>query len=128
MVHPEVKMKILKELENLEWKTDWNHQANAIALPQAIKEMEQLRDLGYVATKNLCPKTDNHHDWMDYAKLLTQIHNRDQRPQKYTILRTEIKMSHLFSLYSIVYYFNIGGGGRFDYFLFSLYSVVFISI
>ena len=83
-------MKILEELENLEWKTQWNCQANAETLPEAIKEMEALKDLGYVATVNLCPQSENHHEWMNYARLLTQIHNRDQRPQRYTILRIGI--------------------------------------
>ena len=85
-----MKSRILDELQALETTISWNQQGMATTITEALSEIDRNLDIGWHQTALLQPQSLNFHEWMDFALLLTKIHNRDLLPKRYTILRTVI--------------------------------------
>ena len=78
------------ELHKLRTAISWNSTGEARTLKSAIAEIEFGKDIGWQQTAFLMPATDDYHEWMDYAYLLTRIHNRELSPKRFTLLRKAI--------------------------------------
>ena len=87
--HP-TKSRIILELQQLRNAISWNSLGEARTIKSAIAEIEFGKDIGWQQTALLMPATDDFHDWMDYAYLLTRLHNRELSPKRFTLLRKAI--------------------------------------
>ena len=65
----------------------WNNQGQAKSIQASIAEMKNGLDIGWQRTADLEPRSDDFHHWMHFSYLLTVIHNRDNSPKKYSIIR-----------------------------------------
>ena len=116
-----VKSRILKALEDLEHSIRWNGLSQAADLKNAIIDIKKDMDLGWEKTAALVPTSEDHHEWMDFAYLLTRIYNRDNVTKKYSVIRKVINIVHTLLVIIleeevgfIAFHISLfGGGGRF---------------
>ena len=59
-------------------------------IKQLIALARRNEPIGWNSLYNIKPCSNCHHEWMEFAHLLTLIYNRDQTPKRYTIIRIEI--------------------------------------
>ena len=88
-----MKKRIQDELDALKDKISWNNNGSARSIKDSLTELKEGKDIGWEGTKSLMPSSDDFHHWMNFAYLLTIIHNRDCEPKRYSITR---KRYHLF--------------------------------
>ena len=92
LINPKIKQLIVDELEKLKTSIHWNSKGVATNIQQAIEETRTGHDLGWEKTKSLMPRSDDHHHWMHFCHLLTILHNRDNSPKRFSIIRNAIKI------------------------------------
>lgn len=73
-------------MEDIRW-TNTADVVGDLTLVRALEFAKNDQDAGYENTLSLQPKTDCHHEWMEYARLLTLLFNRNRVFKKFTILR-----------------------------------------
>ena len=56
-------------------------------LKEAIRKAKLGIDIGRQNTEALIPEDMNHHNWMDFAFLVTMLANRDNEPQIMTMIQ-----------------------------------------
>lgn len=86
----------------MESTIQWNNQSSATSIKDAIADMKLGKDIGWMGTNALMPKSDDFHHWMHFAHLLTVIYNRDCSPKKFSIIR----------IGKLLEISRLGGGGR----------------
>ena len=74
----------------METSIRWNNLSSATSIKDAIEDMKQNKDIGWMGINSLMPKSDDFHHWIHFAHLLTVIYNRDCSPKKFSIIRNGI--------------------------------------
>ena len=73
-------------MEDIKW-TNTADFTGDLTLNRAVEFAKNGQDAGYENTLSIQPKTACHHEWMEFARLLTLLFNRNREFKKFTILR-----------------------------------------
>ena len=82
--------KCYSALDHVTWRCDILFDAST-TITLATQYARQGHDAGLEAMLDLAPPTTDFHEWINYALLCTVLYNRDNEPQRFTILRIVIK-------------------------------------